>query len=100
MAHVCGPQCLALCKHAMAGAGIGTPKLHPAKVGRTPREKEYARDYPNCQYPGCRLPTRQVHHVKRRGMGGTSARDTSPLLSLCDLHHEGIHSGRIKEPAR
>ena len=86
-----------LCKYRVVGAGISTPKLHPATVGRTPREKLYARQHPTCEAKGCRDAARHVHHVLRRGMGGTSSRDTSPLLALCEAHHAAIHAGQLDD---
>lgn len=31
-----------------------------------------------------------VHHIQSRGMGGTSE-DTSPLVTLCRVHHDWVH---------
>ena len=90
MSHVCDESCPPLCKHRMAGdGGVGRPKAHPSKVGRTPREQDYARLHQDCEL--CGAPTRHIHHLARRGLGGWN-RNYSPLQALCPECHLKAHA--------
>lgn len=91
---------LPLCTAKVAGGlsgGVGRPKAHPSKVGRTKREQDYAKAHRFCER-GCGRPTRHVHHTKGRGLGGWN-RDLSPLEALCEEHHLAEH-GQAPAPKK
>jgi hypothetical protein len=52
------------------------------------------RDEGKCAVPGCRHAAYvEVHHVERRADGGDH--DLENLVSLCSVHHDAAHRGRL-----
>lgn len=41
-----------------------------------------------CEIPGCGLQGVDIHHIERRGMGGSKGgNDISNIMSVCREHH-------------
>ena len=72
---------------------IGFPKDKPVKDPEFMAELN--RVVARCEFPGgCRMRVRlDVHHIKGRGLGGGSRKDTEDnLIVLCREHHTEAHS--------
>ena len=53
-------------------------------------------DWIPCEIPGCESRCIDVHHIERRGMGGTKQPEQiENLMGLCRWHHEKY--GDIKQ---
>lgn len=46
-------------------------------------------DWIPCEIYGCECEAVDVHHIERRGMGGSKTKDTiENLMGLCRYHHD------------
>lgn len=42
-----------------------------------------------CEIPGCTNRANDLHHIERRGMGGSKLKDNiENIMALCRSHHE------------
>jgi hypothetical protein len=49
-------------------------------------------DYIPCEWPECRSPAVDVHHIVTRGMGGSKKQDVpGNLVAYCRKHHSLTH---------
>ena len=63
-------------------------------VAPATRRSVVQRDEGKCAVPGCRHAAFvEVHHVTRRADAGSH--DADNLLSLCSVHHDAAHCGRL-----
>jgi len=52
-------------------------------------------DFIPCEVEGCTRRAVDVHHIDRRGMGGSKSKDyIENLVGLCREHHEKAESNR------
>jgi hypothetical protein len=70
------------------------PERAQQKIPPAVRRQVFRRDHGRCVVPGCRSARYlDLHHVHFRSDGGSD--DPSNLLTLCGVHHDALHDGRL-----
>ena len=81
---------VALCDAQVLRSGERASQTVPPAT----RRAVLRRDEGKCAVPGCRHASFvDLHHVERRTEGGGHAADN--LVSLCSVHHDAAHRGRL-----
>lgn len=91
----------------MPGPGsVAVPKPEPRIYGKQRRTRDLAkqerdcrdavrkRDKGRCVVPGCKEKSQHLHHILYRSRGGKWR--TGNIASLCVVHHQLVHAGRIR----
>ncbi|HWO18783.1 MAG TPA: hypothetical protein VNO30_08400 [Kofleriaceae bacterium] len=87
-------ECAACDAVHLGSLDTATPAKMTTTVTPRKREQVLARDGHCCTVPGCRRNIGlDLHHISYQSHGGSHS--LTNLLTICDLHHQAVHFGKL-----